>query len=274
MIRLIGLALTLVLLLAPTVEAAVQVFIDNNNNGVFDAGDVDMSDAVKTTSMVVTTESIVVPDGASLRLGGDSAALRAGKAILVDGNVSAAGSLFLSTDSGAITIGPRSVVVSRETIQMTAGGDLVVDRSRIVGYGEVMLESLNGSISLTNATMTGGTRMELNGYATDGGLVMSVSTLQATRGLVNIHLEGAAQVTQSRLFGNDVNVSARGGWAELLNSFVRVTRTGSITVQVEVSDGAQAAQAASSGSLLDVRGTRFYGSADSIVLIADHVDGY
>jgi len=273
MMRLIGAALTMVLLLFSPVEAAVQVFIDNNSNGVFDAGDVDATEQLKTTGVLVTTESIVVPAGAYLRLTLDSASLRAGKQVRLDGQVSSTGMVFVSTESGVIDVGPRALIVA-STLQLTAGGDLVVDRSRMRVYKELMLESLNGTVSISNSVLTGGTRAEINGYSAGGGLVMTGSTLQATQGLVNIHLEGPAQITNSRLYGQDVSVTARGGWAEVLTSALRVGREGAIMVLVEASEGSQNVQLGAQGATLNVRGTRFYGSPDNILLIADYIDGF
>ena len=266
-------ALALVLpLWSPAAAAGVSIFIDKNDNGVFDAGDVDVSDTLKTTGVVETTESIVVPEGAVVRLRLDSASLHADKAIHVAGSISTTGSLFFRTETGPITVAPRSTVIAYGTLQMTAGGDLVIDNARLKAYDETMLESLEGQIQVNKGTLYGTNRLEFNGYAAAGSLTVVGTIMQAPRGLINIHLEGTADLYQAKMSAVNVYMTVNGGYAELSYSLVRVpARTGVIMVSVE---GAPLAGLAATGSYLDVTATKFYATQGNVVMSADQIVGY
>ena len=250
---------------ASAAVAGVQIFIDSNDNGVYDGGDVDVTQTVRDSGQVVTAASIVVPEGANLRLRAETVSLRAGKAIHINGTLTSTGSLFLWTETGAITLGPRSLVMADDTLQMTAHADLTIDRARVQGDDVVMIESVGGQIVVGRAILGGGSRLELNGWG-DGGLSMEASTLQAPRGIINVHVEGNVQMDQVKITARDVNFNVGGGWTEMFHSTVRVPRTGSITMSVE---GGWPAP-----TTLDLRGTRLYGWGDNIVLSADQVVGY
>jgi hypothetical protein len=267
-------ALALILpVCSPAAAAGASIFVDANDNGVFDAGDVDVTQTLKTTGVVETDGSLVVPAGAVLRLALDSVSLRAEKAIRVAGVLSNTGSVFMRTESGPITLAPRSTVLAYDTLQITAGGDLVMDAARVQSYYDVaMLESINGLIQANRAVLYASKRLEINSYAAGGGLKAVGTTMQA-RGLINLHIEGTAELHQARLTATDLNVSVTGGYAELCYSIVRVaSRTGVVMVSVEsVQDPAGLA---SSGSYLDVTATKFYAAPGNIVMNADQMVGY
>jgi hypothetical protein len=260
-------------LVSPAVAAGVSIFIDKNDNGVFDAGvDVDVSETLKTTGVVETTDSIVVPEGAVVRLSLDSASLRADKAIHVAGTIYSSGALFFRTETGPITVAPRSNVIAYTTLQMTAGSDLVIDNARLRSYDVTMLESLGGQIQVNKGILYGVNRLELNGYAAAGGLTVVGTTMQAPRGLINLHLEGTADLQQARLQAVDVYMVVKGGYAELSYSIVRVAaRTGVVIVSVEAPESSGLA---ASGSYLDVTKTKFYAAPGNVVMSADQMVGY
>lgn len=263
------------LLWSPAAATGLQIFIDVNDNGVFDGDDVDVTETVHDIGLVVTPASLVVPEGAYLRLTSDSVSLRAGKAIHVAGQVSTSGSLFLRTETGPITVGPRSLVVADGTVQLTASGDVVIDRSRVQGYGEAMLESIDGQLLVNGGVLSGGNRLELNGFAAAGGLSMHGTTLLSARGIINVHVDGAVQMQQTKMSARDVNLTVAGGSAEVWQSAIRVPRTGSITMSVDPAPALLLSAAAPAAtSVLDLRGTRLYAPAENIVLVADEVFGY
>jgi hypothetical protein len=266
-----ALALTLSIW-SPAAAAGPSIFVDNNDNGVFDAGDVDVSLTLKLDGKVETDHSIVVPEGSVLRIATETASLRAEKGIRVAGTVTASGSLFLRTEFGPIAVGPRSSVTAYGTLQMTAGTDLVLDSSTVRAYDVAMFESLSGQILVNKGLLYGATRLDLNGFALDGGLKVAGASLQAPRGLINVHVEGTVELEQAKLTSVDLNVTVAGGYAEICWSTVRVAgRTGTVMVSVESvpQSGALAA-----GSFLDLTGTKVYASAGNVVMNADQMVGY
>jgi len=267
-------ALALVLpLWSPAAAAGVSIFVDKNGNGVFDAGDVDVTETLKRTGVVETTDSIVVPEGAIVRLSLVSASLHADKAIHVAGTITSTGSLFFRTETGPITVAPRSNVIVYGTLQMTAGSDLVIDSARLKSYNEAMLESLDGQIQVNRGMLYATNRLELNGYAVAGGLQAVGTTMQAPRGLINLHFDGTAELQQAKLTSVDLYMIVNGGYAELSHSTVRVAaRTGVVMVSVESTPGLSGL--AASGSYLDVTATKFYAAQGNVVMSADQMVGY
>lgn len=258
---------------SPAAAAGPSIFVDQNGNGVFDAGDVDVTQSFKTTGVVETTGSIVVPEGAVVRLSLNSASLHAEKGIHVAGTMSSTGSLFFRTESGPITFAPRSLVTVYDVLQVTAGSDLVADTARLQAYDVLMLESLEGQIQVNKGILYGVNRLELNGYAAAGGLKIVGTTMQSSRGVINIHVEGTAELHQAKLTSVDFNMSVYGGYAELCYSIVRVAaRTGVVMVNVESMQELSGLTA--SGTYLDVTATKFYASPSNMVMNADQLVGY
>jgi hypothetical protein len=254
---------------APAAAAGPSIFVDQNDNGVFDAGDVDASLTVKLDGRVETEHSIVVPQGAVVRLSMDGS-LRAGKSIRVAGTISSMGSLFFRTETGPIVFAPRASVLAYGALQVTAAADLVLDTATVRSYEAAMLESLQGQITVNKGLLYGTTRLDLNTY--EGGLKVVGTTMQAPRGLINLHIAGAAELHQAKLTALDVNVNVQGGYAELCYSIVRVAaRTGVVSVSVE---GVQEPSGLNSGSYLDVTSTKFYAAPGNMVMNADQLVGY
>ena len=257
--------------LSPAMAAGPSIFVDKNDNGVFDAGDVDASLTVKLDGRVETEDSIVVPEGAVVRLSMDGS-LRAGKSIRVAGTISSTGSLFFRSENGPITLAPRASVLAYGALQMVGGTGLHIDTATVRSYEMAMLEALEGWINVNKGLLYGATRLELNGYAADGGLKVDGTTMQAPRGLINLHIAGTAELNGAKLTSVDFNMSVQGGWAELSYSIVRVAaRTGVVSVSVE---GVQEAAGLSSGSYLDLSNTRFYAAPSNMVMSADQLVGF
>jgi hypothetical protein len=252
-------------LVGPVDAAGVAVFVDANNNGVFDSGDVDVTETVRAGLPVETPESIVVREGTSVRVRASSVTLVAGKAIHVGGALMTTGSMALRTETGPITLGPRSLLTSDAVLQVTAGGDLVVERARVQADDVVMLEALGGRLAVTYAALNGGTRVDLNGYAADGDLVMERVTVQSPRGLVNVHVAGRADLHQVTGVARNVNISVGGGLAEITSSTLRVPRGGMIFITVESPDATP--------STLDLTRSRVLAVGDAVVLTADQIVG-
>jgi hypothetical protein len=256
---------------APAAAAGPSIFVDTNDNGVFDAGDMDASLTVKLDGRVETEHSIVVPEGAVVRLSMDGS-LRAGKSIRVAGTISGTGSLFFRTETGPIVFAPRSSVVAYGSLQVTAGTDLVADTAALRSYEVTMLESLEGNISVNKGLLYGVTRLELNGYAPAGEVTVVGTTMQAPRGLINLHVAGIAEVHQAKLTSLDLNLNVQGGYAELCHSIVRVAaRSGVVSLSVEA---ALEPTGSHTGSYLDVTDTKFYAASGNMVMNADQMVGY
>jgi hypothetical protein len=250
---------------APATAAAVLIFIDSNGNGIFDATDVDVTQTVRNGLPVETTANIVVPEGASLRLRTETVSLT-GHAIQISGILTTTGSMHLRS-SGPIALGPRSMLMADGVLQVTAEGDLTIDRARVQADDVVMLESVAGHIAISRSLLNGGTRLEINGFSVDGGLAMEHTTLQSPRGLLNVHVDGRVELHRVNAVARDMNFTVGGGWCEVMDSTFRVPRTGSLTMSVDAS--------ASVGPLstLDLRGSRLYAPWNNMVLIADEVVG-
>ena len=257
---------------SPASAAGPAIFADTNGNGVFDAGDVDLTVTLKADGKVDTPYSIVVPEGAVVRLTMDGS-FHAGQGIHVAGTVSGSGSLFFRTESGPITVGPRSTVTAYGVLQMTAGTDLMIDNSRVQSYDTAMLESLDGNIVVNKGILYGVNRLDLNGFAPAGLLKIDGTTLQAPRGLINLHVEGTIEVEQAKFSSLDFNATVAGGAAEICWSSVRVaSRTGSVSVSVE--SVPPSAGLSATGSYLDLTGTKMYASPQNVVVSADQLVGY
>jgi len=266
-------ALALVLPLCSPAAAAVSIFIDKNDNGVFDAGDVDAGLTLKLDGRVETEYSIVVPEGAVVRFTQDGV-LRAGKSIHVAGTVTGARSLSFRSERGDITIGSRSTVTAQDVLQMTAGRNLVIDNSSVRSYDVAMLESLDGNIVVNKGLLYGVNRLELNGFAAGGSVQVSGASLQAPRGLINFHVEGTLALEMVKMTSLDLNVSVAGGYAEICHSIVRVAaRTGVVSMTVESVPSTEAGLSGT-GSVLDLSGTKVYAAPQNVVMNADQLVGF
>jgi hypothetical protein len=266
-------ALALMVPFCSPASAAVSIFIDKNDNGVFDAGDVDAGLTLKLDGRVETEYSIVVPEGAVVRFSQDGV-LRAGKSIRVAGTVTGTRSLSFRSEHGDIAVGPRALVTAQDVLQMTAGKNLVIDNSSVRSYDVAMLESLDGNIVVNKGLLYGVNRLELNGYAAGGSVHVYGASLQAPRGLINFHVDGTLSLEQVKTTSMDFNATVGGGFAEIGQSIVRVAaRTGVVSMTV---DGVPSTEAGLSGtgSVLDLSGTKVYAAPQNVVMNADQLVGF
>ena len=252
---------------APALAGGVPVFVDTNDNGIFDGLDVDVSQDVRDGVPVSTPHSIVVSEGTTLRLRAESTTLLAGRSIHIGGVLTTTGSILLRTETGPITLGPRSLMTADNMLQVVAAGDLTLERARVQGDNWVMLESLGGRIDVGRSVLNGGTRLEINGWATDGPTTIDATTMQSPRGMVNIHIAGPLQMHRVTTVARDVNIAVGGGIAEIGYSTIRVARTGVLAVTVEPSP------AVGPLSTLDVSTSRLYAAPGNLLLMADQIIG-
>ena len=248
---------------APAATRAVP-FIDMNNNGVFDSGDVDVSAQLNGSGVVTTSESIVVPANSGTHVNrAYGYTLSAGKNVTILSNLTAQGATIdVRSETGSIVVGPR-VRLLAGAIQLTAQVDVLIGAQAGFSANDsyLMVEAIDGAVvGGDGVQLSGSERVEINTYNA-GGVKLNGATFNAMKGLINLHVGGNAELVGSKLMGADVNVSSDGSLVDMHDGYVRAApRSGFVFITV---DGA--------GSKLDCSDTRWGVTADNRVLEADTV---
>jgi hypothetical protein len=128
---------SVLLLLAATAEAAPAIFDDRNNNGVFDAGDVDITAIVTVDMTYATTESIVLGRYAGPKRWGIVMLLKAGKDIRVTGS-------FDPGYAGSIALIAKGTVRVSDGVTILSHSGIEIDAQDIVVGNNVLLTSTHG----------------------------------------------------------------------------------------------------------------------------------
>jgi hypothetical protein len=241
---------------------------DANNNGVFDAGDTDISGDLKANGYFTTTESIVVP--ASMKSfvtkGGAGLTLVAGKNLTVEADVLAVGAgagVTLVAETGPLTIGGGVTIRATDYVSLSGGQGLVLG----VRSG-VMATSRNGSVSMYaeagDLVLMDYTRVQAGDFvdigATQGNVTMGANVqIFSSNGPVGIMAGGDVNAAGVRVQADSLNVSSGGHLVDLSGGRVMASRDGFVLIQV-------------AGSTIDVTGTVFKNVDDSsLYLLAPEV---
>ena len=209
-----GLAALVILALLPSLASAAPVpFEDVNNNGVYDAGDRDLTVEFASASSdavgFVTPHSVVIPAGVTVRVGRESGIyITAGRNIIVGGSLttSSYSSVHLEALGGDITLGPRAVVNGVSSVHLTAGNGTVTvgPGARVMALGA---SSNAGIVQIAGRRVAFGERARV--AASDFGIDVFAdeitaspgSTLSTPLGYLFIWATGKAAFSKATLTG-------------------------------------------------------------------------
>ena len=259
------------LVAAPAVALAGPApfaFADNNNNGVFDSGDTDITEDLKN-GFVSTTESIVLPDKMkSLTTKSPlGVTLIAGKNVTIGGDLNAAAAgagITIVAEQGNITVLDSTRLRASEYVYMTAGGDITVgEKSNVTAAarsGAVISMNANGNI-----TLLAGVRLQaadaIDLTASTGAItVFAPAQFLALNGGVTFSAGTDVVVNGSRFQASDLAAYAGGHLVDFQDNRVTAPRGGGWVMLY------------AAGSTINVHGTTWtnLGSGD-IMLIAPEV---
>jgi hypothetical protein len=219
------------LVAGPAFAAPAPVpFADNNNNGVFDAGDTDITEDLKS-GFVVTSESLVLPDKMKPVTSRDAIGftLIAGKNVTLGGDLNANGAgagITIVAESGHVTLLDQTRLRAAEYVYVSAGGDLTVGaKSNITAStrsgGVISLNANNNLVVMADVRLQAQNAIDLT--AVDGNLtVYGPAHFLAVDGSVAFNAGGDIVVNGSRLQTTDLAAYAGGHLVDFQNNRVNV----------------------------------------------------
>jgi hypothetical protein len=270
---------------APAVATAGAAFpfADNNNNGVYDAGDVDITGEVMA-GYFATPNSIVIPADAraltTKSLKGFK--LVAGKDVVVQANlaVSTDGGITLVANGGSVVVSDRKTLRAG-FLRVQAQADVMIGKMAqleakggpVAGSGHVTMESIGGDIRfLAGSRLTARDDVQLVAWA--GGVEFDYGVqASSSLGIVSVHAEGEVSIDGSKVRAKSLSIYSGSDMVSFQNNTVRVTDADGWVSIVAAGTGTGGRDGL--GSMIDATGSRWQDvAADNMLFSADQVVGH
>jgi hypothetical protein len=244
-------------------------FEDMNNNGVYDAGDRDVTAEIMDDGFFSTSESLVIPaEVGQLKSSKGGFVLLAGKNLTVNAGLTTKkiDSIFLQAGGGAVTVGDGAILQAGDMVNIHAGGDVIVGAHAAVkakkGIGLVVLTSQEGSVRLMEGaelSATSSVRIVQSGAA--GTVTMLPgSSLNSPDGGTVVSAVGDIAVNNSHLAIGYLRLLTEGHLIDFRDNMVVLPLGGGMVFL------------RAAGSTIDISGTQFKNlSAGNLIMDAEIV---
>jgi hypothetical protein len=245
-------------------------YADMNNNGVYDAGDVNIGPELRANGYYSTTESVVFPAGVEefKVKPGLGLTVSAGKNITIDADIYATGggsSIALFSEDGSITLGRGHFLRGGSAVYLNAGHDVVLGQDSAVRAwddgGLVMVSSTHGHLLMLESARLRAPQGMIDILVPEGNVtLLPGAELLAGNGSVAIAAGGDVVVTAGQINAETFTVQTAGHLVDFKRNVVQAPRSGGFVMFH------------AAGSTIDVRGSQFRNiDADSLVFDAPTV---